>query len=72
VVGNLMLMFQLRGCSGGNLRCCCSREGVVVGNLMLMVQRGCSGGNLMLIFQRGCSGGKFNAVVAERVLWRDI
>jgi hypothetical protein len=59
VVGNLMLMFQLRGCSGGNLRCCCSREGVVVGNLMLM-------------FQRGCSGGKFNADFPERVLWWEI
>ncbi len=29
-------------------------------------------GHLMLMFQRGCCGGKFNAVVAERVLWWEI
>jgi hypothetical protein len=29
-------------------------------------------GNLMLLFQRGCCGGKFNADVPERVLWWDI
>jgi hypothetical protein len=42
----------------------------VVGNLMLMFQRGCIGGKFkMLLFQKGCSGGKFNADVPERVLW---
>jgi hypothetical protein len=29
-------------------------------------------GNLMLMLQRGCSGGKFNADVPERVLWWEI
>ncbi len=43
----------------GNLKCCCSREGDVVGNLMP-------------IFQRGCSGGKLNADIPERVLWWEI
>ncbi len=43
----------------GNLKCCCSREGVVVGNLTLL-------------FKGGCCGGKFNADLLERVLWWEI
>ncbi len=29
-------------------------------------------GNIMLMFQRGCSGGKFNVDVPERVCWWEI